>query len=82
MKPRIVDEGIISLDPARPSFMPVITPLSNGSWIASQYTASSMGAPDTEVEIYISQDEGHSWQKQPGLGPETRADEWSYRESA
>jgi len=27
--------------------MPVLTPLSDGSWIAVQYTASALGAPDT-----------------------------------
>ena len=81
-KPRIVDQGIISHNPKTRAFMPIITPLSNGSWIAAQYTASSLGAPDTEVEIYISRDEGHSWQQQPGLGPETQADSWSYRSSA
>jgi len=82
MKPRILDEGIISHGPSTSAFMPVLTPLSDGSWIAVQYTASALGAPDTEVQIYKSQDQGVSWHQQPGLEAAAEADQWSYRESA
>jgi hypothetical protein len=61
MKPRILDEGIISHGPSTSAFMPVLTPLSDGSWIAVQYTASALGTQDTEVQIYKSQDQGASW---------------------
>ncbi|QDT00401.1 sialidase family protein [Adhaeretor mobilis] len=78
-KPHIVADGFITRDPSESAFMPYITPLSDGTWIATQYTASSLAAPDTEVQVLLSRDEGRHWERLPGLNLESSDNPWSYR---
>ena len=79
MMPQVVAEGTIFHSPDRPAFMPVVTPLSDGSWIAAQYSASELGAADTQVQVLETRDQGATWQMHPGLPPGCNGDGWSYR---
>jgi len=75
----IVDQGILSHDPARGAYMPTITPLPDGSFIACQHVGSSLGAPDNHIEVLRSAD-GRAWTEQGSIHPATPpADGWAYR---
>ena len=58
---RIVDEGIISLRSERNAYMPGIELLSDGSFIAGQFTASYFTASDAKIEILRSTDGLSTW---------------------
>jgi len=75
----IIDQGILSHDPTRGAYMPTVTPLPDGSFIACQHVGSSLGAPDNHLEVLRSTD-GHTWANQGSLHPATPpADGWAYR---
>jgi len=77
---RTVDQGIISRVSGRGAYMPVITPLSDGTFIASQHVGKELGSPDNHIEVLRSTD-GKNWESQgsihPGGGPPS--DGWAYR---
>ena len=78
---KIIDTGIISREAGRGAFMPVITLLPNGSWIASQHVGEELGSPDNHIEVLRSSDGGATWANtgsvHPGGGlPD---DGWCYR---
>jgi len=81
---RILDRGVISHDPARGAYMPVITPLPDGSFIASQHVGTSLGSGDNHIEVLRSRD-GRAWANQGSIHPAGAgqrgqpADGWAYR---
>jgi len=56
----ILEQGVISHQPGRGAYMPVITPLSDGSYIASQHVGSGLGSPDNHIEVLRSEN-GRDW---------------------
>ncbi len=56
----IAEEGILDRAPGRGAYMPWITPLPNGSFIASQHVGTALGANDCRIEILRSSD-GRQW---------------------
>ena len=75
----IVDKGVISRQAGRGSFMPVITPLSDETYIACQHVGSSLGAGDCIIEVLRSEDEGKSWANEGSIHGGPPGDGWSYR---
>ena len=47
---KIIDNGIISHQKERGAYMPVITPLTDGSFIACQHVGEGLGTPDNHIE--------------------------------
>ena len=75
----IIDQGIISHRPDIGAYMPVITPLPNGTFIASQHVGQELGSPDNHIEVLRSQD-GREWENRGSIHtPEHDLDNWSYR---
>jgi hypothetical protein len=73
---RIIEEGILDRSAERGAFMPWITPLHDGSFIASQHVGTSLGANDCRIEILRSSD-GRAWHNE---GPIHATDpNFSYR---
>jgi len=58
---RILDQGVLSRHRGRGAFIPTITPLSDGTFIAAQDVGSDLTARDHVVELLRSED-GRSWQ--------------------
>ena len=57
---RIVDQGIISHREGRGAYMPVITLLADGTFIASQHVGAALGSNDNHIEVLRSGD-GRTW---------------------
>ena len=70
----IIDRGILSRVPGRGAFHPWITPLSDGTFIASQSVGPDLASSDKMIEVLRS-DDGRHWVSQgsphPGGGPPT-----------
>jgi hypothetical protein len=74
---KIVEQGIISSDPARGAYMPTVTPLLDGSWLACQHVGEGLGTPDNRIECLRSDDQGATWENE---GCIHEAEEgWAYR---
>lgn len=77
---KISDQGIISRIKGRGAYMPVITPLGDGTFVATQHVGAGLGSPDNHIELLRSND-GKSWTNHgsihPGGGPAN--DGWAYR---
>ena len=58
---QILEQGVISRDSNRAAFMPVITPLSSGEWLACQHVGTALASPDNDIEVLDSSDQGHTW---------------------
>ena len=79
----IVGTGIISREPGRGAYMPVVTPLPNGMLIASQHVGRGLGSPDNHIEVLRSDDGGETWVNQGSIHHESPTrDGWSYRAPA
>ena len=77
---KIIDSGIISHQSERGAYMPVITPLANGSFIACQHVGQGLGTPDNHIEGLRSTDGGMTWVNEGSIHPGgTPTDGWSYR---
>ena len=77
---RIVDRGTISRQPGRGAYMPVITPLSDETFIACQHVGASLGSPDNHIEVLRSTDEGRTWINEGSIhGDRPPDDGWCYR---
>ena len=77
---KIIDSGMISHQTGRGAYMPVITPLANGSFIACQHVGQGLGTPDNHIEVLRSTDRGATWVNEGSIHPGgTPADGWSYR---
>ncbi len=74
---QIVDQGILSHQSGRGAFMPFITLLADGSFIAAQHIGTGLGAPDNDIEILRSAD-GRAWISDGQLHDRTNR-EWAYR---
>ena len=76
----IVDSGIISHQADRGAYMAYITPLPDGSFIASQHVGEALGSPDNHIEVLRSAD-GCVWSNEGSIhesgGP--AADGFAYR---
>ena len=46
---QILEQGVISRDSNRAAFMPVITPLSSGEWLACQHVGTALASPDNDI---------------------------------
>lgn len=64
----IVDQGLISRVSGRGAYMPWITPLADGSLIASQHVGGGLGADDNHMVILRSADGSHFTEQGP-VGP-------------
>ena len=71
---RIIDQGILSRVPGRGAYHPWITPLSDGTFIASQSVGPDLASTDKLIEVLRS-DDGRTWISQgsihEGGGPPT-----------
>ena len=77
---KIIDNGIISHQSERGAYMPVITPLADGSLIACQHVGQGLGTPDNHIEILRSTDGGITWVNEGSIHPDgIPTDGWSYR---
>ena len=76
---KIVDQGILSHRSDRGAYMPAITPLPDGSFIACQHVGSSLGSADNQIEILRSAD-GRTWAVQGDVHGDGYPDDgWAYR---
>ena len=76
----IVDSGIISRQEGRGAYMPVITPLPDGTLIACQHVGSGLGSPDNHIEVLRSTDCGKRWLNEGSIhGDGPPADGMAYR---
>lgn len=75
----IVDRGIISHQEGRGAYMPWITPLADGSLIATQHVGSGLGAPDSYIEVLRSADGAATWGNEGSIHGGAPNDGWSYR---
>ena len=57
----IIDEGILSHRKERAAFIPTITALSDGSFIAGQQVGTELSSRDHSIELLHSSD-GRKWQ--------------------
>ncbi|MFH1567545.1 MAG: hypothetical protein ABIL09_06035, partial [Gemmatimonadota bacterium] len=63
---RIADQGVISHQPGRGAYMPVVTPLPDGTCIACQHVGAGLGADDNHIEVLRSAD-GRTWQNEGSI---------------
>ena len=76
---RITDQGILSRETDHGAFMPKITPLADGTFLACQHVGVSIGASDNRIEILRSTDECRTWTNE-GVVPGCSAENgWTYR---
>ena len=59
--------------------MPSTTQLGDGSLIACQHVGSSLGAPDSHIEVLRTPDGGKTWSNQGSIHGGVPDDGWSYR---
>ena len=80
-KLKIVDEGIQSRQEGRGAYMPWITLLRDGTFIASQHAGSGLDAPANYIEVLRSADGAKTWMNEGGIhGCEGNpGDGWAYR---
>ena len=77
---KIIDNGIISHQSERGAYMPVITPLTDGSFIACQHVGQGLGTADNHIEILRSVDGAVTWVNEGSIHPGGQpTDGWSYR---
>lgn len=74
----ITDQGILSQEEGCGAYMPTITPLSDGSFIASQHVGRSLGSADCHIEVLRSPD-GNSWVNEGDIHGGAPDDGCSYR---
>ena len=73
---RLVDQGSISHLPGRGAYMPWITPLADGTFIACQHVGAELGSDDNHVVVLRSTD-GRTFTEQGTVGP--CGDGYAYR---
>lgn len=72
----IAESGIISHNAALGAYMPSITPLRSGPWVACQHVGQELASADNSIEMLASAD-GKSWSSVARLGVEE--DGYAYR---
>ncbi len=76
---KIIAQGAISHQPGQGAYMPVITPLPAGGFIACQHVGESLGSADNHIEVLRSAD-GKTWTNQGSIhGDGPPGDGYSYR---
>lgn len=65
---RIVDQGTLSHLTGRGAYMPWITPLADGSFIACQHVGAGLGSDDNHIVVLRSAD-GRAFTEQGPVGP-------------
>ena len=75
----IVDQGILSREPGRGAFLPIITPLSDGTLIAAQHVGHQLGSKDNRIEVLRSLDDGKTWINEGDIRRDLPDDGFSYR---
>lgn len=73
---RIVDQGLLSHRPGRGAYMPWITPLPDGTFIAAQHVGAKLGSADNCVVVLRSRD-GRAFAEQGRATP--ASDGFAYR---
>ena len=58
---KIIEAGIISREPGRGAYMPVITPLPDGTLISCQHVGAALASEDNHIEVLRSSDGGGTW---------------------
>ncbi len=75
----IVEQGNLFHQPGRGAYMPVITPLSDRSFIACQHVGSGIGSPDNHIEVLRSHN-GRDWLNEGSIhGGGPPSDGYCYR---
>ena len=76
----IIAEGNLSRVAGRGAYMPCITELGDGTFIACQHVGQELASPDNHIEVLRSSDSGVTWRNQgtihDGAPPH---DGWAYR---
>ncbi len=76
---KIIEQGILSREPGRGAYMPVMAPLADGSMIAVQHVGSELGSADNRIELLRSRDGGRTWSAERNNLAELQTPGWSYR---
>jgi hypothetical protein len=77
---RIIDSGILSRREGLGAYMPAITPLPDGTFIACQFIGKSLVSSDSSIEVLRSTDGGVTWVNEGGIqGKGAPRDSWAYR---
>ncbi len=76
--PEIVEQGIISSEAGRGAYMPWITPLSDGTFIATQHVGAKLGSNDNHIEVLRSAN-GRDWTNEGSIHGSVPSDGWAYR---
>ena len=73
----IIDDGALSHHPETGAFIPTITPLRDGTFIAAQQVGAALGSSDHHVEILRSGN-GRDWTNEGRVDMRDDARPWSY----
>ena len=76
--PEIIEQGILSREEGRGAYMPWITPLSDGTFLATQHVGRELGSPDNHIEVLRSPD-GQTWTNEGSIHGGVPDDGWAYR---
>src|SRR3990172_4036615 len=75
----ILEQGILSREPGRGAYMPVMASLSDGSLIACPHVGRELGSADNRIEVLRSSDGGRTWTPQRDNLAEFQTTGWAYR---
>lgn len=76
---RITDQGILSLVEGRGAYMPWMTPLPDGTFIACQHVGQELGSDDNHI-VTLQSGDGRTWQETGSIHAGGKPqDGWAYR---
>ncbi|MBM3934042.1 MAG: exo-alpha-sialidase [SAR202 cluster bacterium] len=76
---KIIDQGVISKVPGRGAYMPTITLLPDGTYVAAQHVGAGLGTPDNHIELLRSKDL-KTWTNEGSVhDADDELDKWCYR---
>jgi len=73
----IIDQGVLSHDPGCGAFIPTITPLRDGTFIAAQQTGADLDSCDHRIEILRSEN-GRQWRNEGPVDMHDSDQPWAY----
>lgn len=73
----ILGEGVLSHNPKTGAFIPTVTPLNDGTFIAAQQVGPELGSRDHHIEILRSEN-GRDWTNEGSVDLCDDARSWSY----
>jgi hypothetical protein len=77
---RITGGGILDHRPGRAAYMPTITPLPDGTFIACQHVGTGLGSADNHIQVLRSTDGGQTWVNEGSIHGQGHPDDgWAYR---